>query len=84
MGLNGCLYDLGNILVYFGKLIGLEDYIGWLGNNFDLFILWKDFEWICDFWDGLMVIKGIFDLEDVCDVVCFGVDGIVVFNYGGC
>lgn len=31
-----------------------------------------------------MVIKGIFDLEDVCDVVCFGVDGIVVFNYGGC
>lgn len=84
VGFNGCLYDLGNIFVYFGKLIGFEDYIGWLVNNFDLLILWKDLEWICDFWDGLMVIKGIFDLEDVCDVVCFGVDGIVVFNYGGC
>lgn len=83
MGLNGRLYDLGNILVYFGKSIGLEDYIGWLGNNFDSFILWKDFEWIRDFWDGSMVIKGIFDSEDARDVVRFGVDGIVVFNYGG-
>lgn len=84
VGLFGCLYDLGNIFIYRGNFIGLEDYIGWLGSNFDFFILWKDLEWICEFWKGLMVIKGIFDLDDVCDVVKFGVDGIVVFNYGGC
>lgn len=84
VGLFGKLYDLGNIFKYCGLLIKLEDYIGWLGVNFDFFILWKDLEWICDFWDGLMIIKGILDMEDVKDVVCFGVDGIVVFNYGGC
>lgn len=84
MGLFGCFYDLGNIFIYCGYFIGLVDYIGWLVNNFDFFIFWKDLEWICEFWIGLMVIKGIFDVEDVWDVVCFGVDGIVVFNYGGC
>ena len=62
---------------------GLEDYIGWLGNNFDPSISWKDLEWIRDFWDGPMVIKGILDPEDARDAVRFGADGIVVSNHGG-
>ena len=60
-----------------------EDYIGWLGNNFDPSISWKDLEWIRDFWDGPMVIKGILDPEDARDAVRFGADGIVVSNHGG-
>ncbi len=28
-------HDLGNISKYLGKPTGLEDYIGWLGSNFD-------------------------------------------------
>ena len=80
VGLNGRPHDLGNISAYLGKPTGLEDYIGWLGNNFDPSISWKDLEWIRDFWDGPMVIKGILDPEDARDAVRFGADGIVVRN----
>lgn len=80
VGLNGRPHDLGNISAYLGKPTGLEDYIGWLGNNFDPSISWKDLEWIRDFWDGPMVIKGILDPEDARDAVRFGADGIVVLT----
>lgn len=78
VGLLGKPHDLGNISAYRGNPTGLEDYIGWLGANFDPSISWKDLEWIREFWDGPMVIKGILDPEDARDVVKFGADGIVV------
>lgn len=83
VGLNGRPHDLGNISTYIGKPTGLEDYIGWLGNNFDPSISWKDLDWIREYWDGPMVIKGILDPEDAKDAVRFGADGIVVSNHGG-
>ena len=83
VGVNGRPHDLGNISTYLGEPTGLEDYIGWLGNNFDPSISWKDLEWIREFWDGPMVIKGILDPEDAKDAVRFGADGIVVSNHGG-
>lgn len=83
VGLRGKPHDLGNISAYRGQTTGLEDYIGWLGNNFDPSISWKDLEWIREFWDGPMVIKGILDAEDARDAVRFGADGIVVSNHGG-
>lgn len=83
VGLLGRPHDLGNVSKYLGKAIGLEDYIGWLGNNFDPSISWKDLEWIRDYWDGAMVIKGILDPKDAKDAVRFGADGIVVSNHGG-
>ena len=83
VGLLGRPHDLGNISAYRGNPTGLADYIGWLGNNFDPSISWKDLQWIRDFWDGPMVIKGILDPEDAKDAVRFGADGIVVSNHGG-
>lgn len=83
VGLLGRPHDLGNISKYLGKTTGLEDYISWLGSNFDPSISWKDLEWIREFWDGPMVIKGILDPEDAKDAVRFGADGIVVSNHGG-
>lgn len=83
VGLNGRPHDLGNISRYLGKPVALEDYMGWLGNNFDPSISWKDLEWIREFWDGPMVIKGILDADDAKDAVHFGADGIVVSNHGG-
>ncbi|MDO4223269.1 MAG: FMN-dependent L-lactate dehydrogenase LldD [Acinetobacter sp.] len=83
VGLMGRPHDLGNISKYFGKAIGLEDYIGYLGANFDPSISWKDLEWIREFWDGPMIIKGILDADDAKDAVKFGADGIVVSNHGG-
>lgn len=83
VGLKGKPHDLGNISKYLGKEIGLEDYIGWLANNFDPSISWKDLEWIREFWQGSIVIKGILDPNDAIDAVKFGADGIVVSNHGG-
>lgn len=83
VGVLGKPHDLGNISTYRGEPTKLEDYIGWLGANFDPSISWKDLEWIRDFWDGPMVIKGILDEEDAKDAVRFGADGIVVSNHGG-
>ncbi|MBO6849083.1 MAG: FMN-dependent L-lactate dehydrogenase LldD [Marinobacter sp.] len=83
VGLRGKPHDLGNISAYRGESTGLEDYIGWLGNNFDSSISWKDLEWIREFWDGPMLIKGILDADDARDAVRFGADGVVVSNHGG-
>jgi L-lactate dehydrogenase (cytochrome) len=83
VGLLGKPHDLGNISKYRGNPTGLADYIGWLGDNFDPSISWKDLEWIREFWDGPMVIKGILDPENARDAVTFGADGIVVSNHGG-
>jgi L-lactate dehydrogenase (cytochrome) len=83
VGLNGRPHDLGNVSAYLGKPTGLADYIGWLGANFDPSISWKDLQWIRDFWDGPMIIKGVLDAQDARDAVAFGADGIVVSNHGG-
>ena len=83
VGLRGRPHDLGNVSKYLGKAIGLNDYIGWLGENFDASISWSDLEWIRDFWKGPMIIKGILDPEDARDAVRFGANGIVVSNHGG-
>jgi len=83
VGLRGRPHDLGNVSAYLGHRIHLEDYIGWLGENFDPSIGWRDLEWIREFWKGSMVLKGILDPEDAREAVRFGADGIVVSNHGG-
>lgn len=83
VGLHGRPHDLGNISAYRGEPTNLQDYIGWLANNFDPSISWSDLEWIRDFWKGPMIIKGILDPDDARDAVRFGADGIVVSNHGG-
>jgi len=83
VGLRGRPHDLGNVSAYRGKPTNLEDYIGWLGANFDPAISWHDLAWIREFWRGPMIIKGILDADDAREAVRFGADGIVVSNHGG-
>jgi L-lactate dehydrogenase (cytochrome) len=83
VGLMGRPHDLGNISAYRGRATGLQDYIGWLGENFDASISWRDLEWIRDVWQGPIIIKGILDPEDARDALRFGADGLVVSNHGG-
>jgi L-lactate dehydrogenase (cytochrome) len=83
VGVFGRPHDLGNISAYRGEVTGLEDYIGWLGANFDPSIAWQDLQWIRDEWKGNLVIKGILDADDARDALAFGADGIVVSNHGG-
>ncbi len=83
VGLHGRPHDLGNISAYRGHATGLEDYIGWLGANFDPDIGWQDLQWIRDEWRGTLILKGILDAEDANAALGFGADGIVVSNHGG-
>ncbi|UVO08278.1 FMN-dependent L-lactate dehydrogenase LldD [Pectobacterium polonicum] len=83
VGLNGKPHDLGNVSAYRGTPTTLENYIGWLAENFDPSISWQDLAWIRELWKGPMIIKGILDPEDAKEAVRFGADGIVVSNHGG-
>jgi L-lactate dehydrogenase (cytochrome) len=83
VGLRGRPHSLGNLLPVLGKNSGLEDYIGWLGRNFDPSVTWKDLEWIRAKWKGPLLIKGILDAEDARQAVELGANGIVVSNHGG-
>jgi len=83
VGLNGRPHRLGNLEPVLGKASGLNDYIGWLGSNFDPTIVWKDLDWIRASWQGPLIIKGILDPEDARAAADIGADGIVVSNHGG-
>ncbi|WP_156851642.1 FMN-dependent L-lactate dehydrogenase LldD [Bartonella refiksaydamii] len=83
VGIIGRPHDLGNVSTYLKKKIALDDYVGWLGENFDPSIGWSDLQWIRDFWKGKMILKGILDPEDTREAVRFGADGLVVSNHGG-
>ncbi|EJL38150.1 alpha-hydroxyacid dehydrogenase, FMN-dependent L-lactate dehydrogenase [Caulobacter sp. AP07] len=83
VGLRGRPHQLGNIAPVLGQASGLEDFMGWLGANFDPTVQWRDLEWIREAWDGPLIIKGILDPDDARDAVRLGADGLVVSNHGG-
>jgi L-lactate dehydrogenase (cytochrome) len=83
VGLRGRPHSLGNLLPVLGANSGLEDYVGWLGRNFDPSVTWRDLEWVRSRWAGPLVIKGVLDAEDARAAVEAGADGIVVSNHGG-
>jgi L-lactate dehydrogenase (cytochrome) len=83
VGLHGRPHRLGNLEPMLGKASGLNDYMGWLGSNFDPSIVWKDLDWIRASWKGPLIIKGILDPEDARAAADIGADGIVVSNHGG-
>jgi L-lactate dehydrogenase (cytochrome) len=83
VGLHGRPHQLGNLEPVLGKDSGLNDYMGWLGANFDPSILWKDLDWIRSEWSGPLIIKGVLDPEDARAAADIGANGIVVSNHGG-
>jgi L-lactate dehydrogenase (cytochrome) len=83
VGVRGRPHTLGNLAKVLGKDNGLNDYMGWLGRNFDPSVTWADLEWIRAAWDGPLIIKGILDPDDAYAAVEQGANGIVVSNHGG-
>jgi L-lactate dehydrogenase (cytochrome) len=83
VGLRGRPHRLGNLEPVLGKASGLNDYMGWLGANFDPTIRWQDLDWIRAAWSGPLIIKGILDPGDARSAADLGADGIVVSNHGG-
>ena len=83
VGLLGRPHSLGNLAKVLGGRNGLNDYMGWLGANFDPAISWADLDWLRQAWDGPLIIKGILNPEDARSAVRLGANGIVVSNHGG-
>jgi L-lactate dehydrogenase (cytochrome) len=83
VGVMGRPHTLGNVAPVLGANSGLEDFMGWLGANFDPSIQWKDLDWIRDQWKGPLIIKGVLDPEDAKAAADVGADGVVVSNHGG-
>ncbi len=83
VGVMGRPHTLGNVAPVLGENSGLEDFMGWLGANFDPSIQWKDLEWIRELWKGPLIIKGVLDPEDAKAAADIGADGVVVSNHGG-
>ena len=83
VGIHGRPHRLGNLAPALGAHSGLQDFMGWIGANFDPRIRWEDLDWIRSIWQGPLIIKGILDVEDARQAVAVGADGIVVSNHGG-
>lgn len=83
VGVMGRPHTLGNVAPVLGENSGLEDFMGWLGANFDPSIQWKDLEWIRELWKGPLIIKGVLDPQDAKAAADIGADGVVVSNHGG-
>lgn len=83
VGLAGRPLSFGNIEAYTGHKMTMDDYMGFISNNFDPSIAWHDLEWIRDSWQGKLIIKGILDADDARNAVRLGAAGIVVSNHGG-
>ena len=83
VGIQGRPHTLGNIEPLVGAGAALEDLMGWVANNFDASVTWKDVEWVREQWKGPLVIKGILDPADAREAAANGADAIVVSNHGG-
>lgn len=83
VGLRGRPHVLGNVAPVLQGSTGLEDFMGWLGANFDPTIRWRDLEWVRQSWSGPLLIKGVLEPDDARAAADLGADGIVVSNHGG-
>ena len=63
----------------------MADYFGWSRENFDASVTWKDLEWVRQYWQGPLIIKGVLDVKGDArlEAAQVGADGIVVSNHGG-
>jgi len=83
VGIHGRPHQLGNVAPLLGPKSGLEDFLGWMKDNFDPRVTWADLDFVRAHWKGPIVVKGILDADDARRAAEAGVDGIIVSNHGG-
>ncbi len=81
--LRGRPHRFGNVADAIPAAHGVDDYWGWIGENFDPAVTWNDLDWIRQVWDRPIVVKGVLDAEDSRDAARAGAQGLVVSNHGG-
>jgi L-lactate dehydrogenase (cytochrome) len=83
VGIRGCPHQLGNVAPVLGRKSGLEDFMRWMGENFDPTVTWADLAWVRSEWPGPLILKGVLDPDDARRAADHGADAIVVSNHGG-
>ncbi len=83
VGVHGKPHQLGNVAPLLGPRSGLGDFLGWVRDNFDASVTWKDLDWLRQEWPGQIVIKGVLEADDAHAAAESGADAIVVSNHGG-
>ena len=83
VGIHGRPHHLGNVAPVLKGKSGLSDFLGWMRDNFDPTVTWKDLDFVRENWNGPLIIKGILDAEDARQAAKVGFDGLVVSNHGG-
>ena len=83
VGLMGRPHGLGNVAPVLGGKTGLDDFLGWIRDNFEPAMHWRDLETIRAEWSGPLIVKGILDADDAREAQRCGADGLVVSNHGG-
>jgi L-lactate dehydrogenase (cytochrome) len=83
VGLRGRPHSLGNVAPVLRGRSGIEDFLGWMRDNFDPSVTWSDLEFVRAHWSGPLIIKGILDPEDARQAAAAGADAIIVSNHGG-
>ena len=83
VGLNGRPHALGNVAPILKGKTGIDDFFGWMRENFDPSTTWADLDFVRSEWLGPLIVKGILDPEDAVLAADRGVDGLIVSNHGG-
>jgi L-lactate dehydrogenase (cytochrome) len=83
VGVRGRPLTMGNLETLLGSGAMLADLMGWVSQNFDASVTWKDVDWVRSQWNGPLVLKGILDPSDARLAAENGADGITVSNHGG-
>ena len=85
-----CLGMLGTQRRQFGNIVGhvkgvadMSSLTEWTAKQFDPRLNWGDVEWIKKLWGGILILKGIQDVEDARLAVASGADALIVSNHGG-
>lgn len=83
VGLRGGPHTFGNLAPYVAPARDLASFGGWLLQQFDGSVTWRDIAWLRDLWKGSLVIKGVLDARDALLALDAGADALVVSNHGG-
>ena len=83
VALRGQPLRFGNLTAQVPGARDLGAFKAWVDAQFDPSVTWKDIEWLRGQWKGLLLLKGILDVQDAQAAVQVGADGIVVSNHGG-
>jgi L-lactate dehydrogenase (cytochrome) len=75
--------NFGNIAGHVKGVDDLGSVSGWVAEQFDTSLNWKDVDWIRSIWPGKLIIKGILDVEDAEEAAKIGAEALVVSNHGG-